>query len=782
MRNVMTVFRKKNMLFKIILSYVLIGFLFISCFSYLVLKRVSSNMTEEIVETSTRMMNQTYNTADILLSFTYNYYSQLYLNNEYIAKALNGTSFSTNEIYDINSQLGGFRNTNPLVSSIYVYNYHAGVVFNSAKAFSTIDDFYDKGMTDLLKVGDITRNGLFIPRTATLSFSKDSNKLTKQDYISIIYTRIEPGKAQNSMVLNLDQKVLQSLILKGNDARLNKMMIINYQGHIISEPTGWSSGDASTQGILSTIVRSNNIRGEMDETIQGKSYRVSYVKSDNLGWNFVVFSEKNEMLGKVHTLQNFILALTLVCILLISITSALFTRIIYIPISKLLIRIKATTETKEKASLNEYDLINKSFSLLEGKVETLQTDFNQSVPARRQSLLRSVLNGIVNHNQEVKRAMEKLQIGSAGDQFVVCVLKIDGFHDVSRKYDMVDLSLFKFAIQNISQEIVGNTFKLEIIENGYDSIDFVFNLGSDSDNVEAHTGVLRSLFADIQSNIRSFLKMTVTIGIGPVAHSMEQLRDSRDSAYQTVLYRLIFGTNSILSFDDLIAVESREYEYPDSLEKQIMTSLKAGDMETLKEYTSEFFAEMMAFTYDVIIHSLIQLLIMTIRVAKSMSSFEQPDNSLEIHTCQQELLRLDTLEQMEVWYINLCQMIVKLRDQEFKSKNSKTVAAMVEYMKENYLDYNLSVDRMSQFVGLSTNYMRRLFKEEMSLSVSEYLTALRLEKAKELLVITDDPARKIGENVGFENTNYFYVLFKKHVGMTPDHYRREHKLETLLLE
>jgi YesN/AraC family two-component response regulator len=55
-----------------------------------------------------------------------------------------------------------------------------------------------------------------------------------------------------------------------------------------------------------------------------------------------------------------------------------------------------------------------------------------------------------------------------------------------------------------------------------------------------------------------------------------------------------------------------------------------------------------------------------------------------------------------------------------------------------------------------------------------------MDKAKELLVKTDDPARKIGANVGFENTNYFYVLFKKHVGMTPDHYRREHKLETLV--
>ncbi|WP_372631242.1 AraC family transcriptional regulator [Cohnella sp.] len=777
MKHVLAVFRKKNMLFKIILSYVLIGFVVIGCFSYAVLKTVSSNMTQEIVETSTRMMNQTYNTADILLTFTYNYYSQIYLNNEYLSKALNGTSFNTHDIYEINSQLAGFKDTNPLVASIYVYNYKAGIVFNSAKIFSKMDHFYDRGMADFLKKGDLSRSGLFIPRTATLSYSSQSNKVISENYISIIYTRIGSGEEQNSMVLNLDQTVLQSLILKGNDAGPNKMMIINDQGLVISKPLAWSYDDTSTQQILSEIVHSASPRGEMDQAVQGQTYRISYVKSDKLGWNFIVFTEKNQLLGKVHTLQNFILVLTLVSLLMITITSAFFARMIYIPIAKLLHKIKTNTEAKDKAVLNEYDLLDKSFSLLEGKVQTLQKDFNQTVPMRKQSLLRSVLNGNINRNVEMKKAMENLQIGSASDRYIVCVLKIDGFQDLSQKYDTVDISLFKFAIQNISEEIVGDEYKMEVIENGYDSLDFIFNIGTAEEEL---TSVLRRIWVEIQKNIKSFLKISVTVGIGSVAHQMEQMRESRDCAYQAVLYRLIYGTNSILSYDDWIGAESREYEYPESLEKQMMSNLKAGDGETLKEYTSEFFSEMMAFKYYEITHSLTQLLIMTIRAAKSMSNLEQADHHLEIHTCQQQLWRLDTLEQMEEWYMDLCNQIIKLRDQESKSKNSKTVAALVEYMKVNYLDPNISVDQMSHYVGLSTNYMRRLFKEEMGVSVSEYLTTLRMDKAKELLVKTDDPARKIGANVGFENTNYFYVLFKKHVGMTPDHYRREHKLETLV--
>ncbi|MBB6734690.1 AraC family transcriptional regulator [Cohnella zeiphila] len=779
MKQVIVVFRKKNMLFKIIISYALIGLLFISGFSYLVLKKVSSDMTQEIVEASTRMMNQTYNTADILLTFTYNYYSQLYLKDEYISTALNGASFSKQDIYEINSQLEGFKNTSPLVASIYIYNYKSGIVFNSVKAFNTVNHFFDPGMTDYLKHGDVSRNRLFIPRTAVLSYTTDSQKKTEQNYISIIYTRFGSSDKQNSMVLNLDQKVLQSLILKGNDEGPHKMMIINDQGLIIAKPDAWSSDNASTKQILSEIVRSTDKQGEIDQAIQGKSYRISYVKSDNLGWNFIIFTERSQLLGNVRTLQNFILVLTLICLAGVTLTSALFTRSIYVPVSNLLHRIRTTTETKDKAVLNEYDLINKSFSLLEVKVQTLQKDFNQSVPVHRKNLLRSLLNGTISHHLEVSKAMEYLQIGSTSDRYLVCVLKIDGFHEITQKYDTVDLSLFKFAIQNISQEIVGDAFKLDVIENGYDSLDLVFHIDAADDEPAS---AIRSLLADIQTNIRRFLKMTVTAGIGPVVCQAEQLRDSRDSAYQAMLYRLIFGTDSVLSYDERITAEFREYEYPDALEKQIMTSLKSGDIEALKEYTSEFYGAMMGFKYDEIIHSLVQLLFMTIRTAKGMASFEQAAVNLEIHTRQKELLHHDTLDQMEAWYLDLCLQIVKHRDQESKSKNSKTVAAIVEYMNEHYLDSNLSVDQMSQYVGLSTNYMRRLFKDEMNVSVSEYLTAFRMEKAKELLVKTDEPARKIGANVGFENTNYFYVLFKKHVGMTPDHYRREHKLDNLAKE
>ena len=72
--------------------------------------------------------------------------------------------------------------------------------------------------------------------------------------------------------------------------------------------------------------------------------------------------------------------------------------------------------------------------------------------------------------------------------------------------------------------------------------------------------------------------------------------------------------------------------------------------------------------------------------------------------------------------------IVAIRDKESRSKNSKTIEKVVEYIKEHYTDPNLSVDMLSNLIGLTASYVRKLFKEEMGKSVAEYMAELRFHK------------------------------------------------------
>ncbi|MNC61254.1 Xylose operon regulatory protein [compost metagenome] len=104
--------------------------------------------------------------------------------------------------------------------------------------------------------------------------------------------------------------------------------------------------------------------------------------------------------------------------------------------------------------------------------------------------------------------------------------------------------------------------------------------------------------------------------------------------------------------------------------------------------------------------------------------------------------------------------------------NQKHVIQMLDIIHERYQDSELTVESVTESIGFSTNYARKLFKDQTGQSISVYLNEYRFNKAKELLLSTNLPAKRIGEMVGIPNHNYFYFSFKKITGKTPDQFRK----------
>ena len=88
-----------------------------------------------------------------------------------------------------------------------------------------------------------------------------------------------------------------------------------------------------------------------------------------------------------------------------------------------------------------------------------------------------------------------------------------------------------------------------------------------------------------------------------------------------------------------------------------------------------------------------------------------------------------------------------------------------------HLEEDLSIPKLGEIVGLHPSYLSRIYKKVTNQSPGQYITALRLNMAKELL---RDPAMKIqtvAEKSGLNTASYFTHFFKKHTGMTPQEYR-----------
>ena len=96
---------------------------------------------------------------------------------------------------------------------------------------------------------------------------------------------------------------------------------------------------------------------------------------------------------------------------------------------------------------------------------------------------------------------------------------------------------------------------------------------------------------------------------------------------------------------------------------------------------------------------------------------------------------------------------------------------MVSYIQQNYTG-TISLKTFGEQFHLSEKYISRYFKEHFHITLSQYVTYLRLEHAKQLLQDTDIPITEIAMQSGYQNVSYFIRSFKKTYGMSPLKYRK----------
>lgn len=99
----------------------------------------------------------------------------------------------------------------------------------------------------------------------------------------------------------------------------------------------------------------------------------------------------------------------------------------------------------------------------------------------------------------------------------------------------------------------------------------------------------------------------------------------------------------------------------------------------------------------------------------------------------------------------------------------------VHYILWNYPNKNLDIQMLSEHVDLSPNYLCSLFKKQTGSTINDFITKVRLDKARILLEKTDLKLYEITERVGLQDANYFSILFKEEYGMPPSVYRRNLK-------
>jgi two-component system response regulator YesN len=141
----------------------------------------------------------------------------------------------------------------------------------------------------------------------------------------------------------------------------------------------------------------------------------------------------------------------------------------------------------------------------------------------------------------------------------------------------------------------------------------------------------------------------------------------------------------------------------------------------------------------------------------------------------QTLIKFNTLFELETYIVEQVEAFFTYRNE--KRDNSSKVLQIKNYIASNYWDGNLSVKQISEYTFLSMAYMCSMFKQETGKTINQYITNLRIEKAKELLKNKSYTISDVAELVGISDSQYFAKIFKKNIDMTPTMYKETYQNE-----
>lgn len=414
------------------------------------------------------------------------------------------------------------------------------------------------------------------------------------------------------------------------------------------------------------------------------------------------------------------------------------------------------------------------------RVKEMQVKLTQSMPLLREKFLLSV----VSDNIDPAHILEKLQFLGlpllSANGYIIMVIVIDDVPQVMDSRTEQDKQLLSYTILNIIQELIdeqmrGVTFEKQPGE--YVGILLIQQFqAEETEGVQSPEHDLLMLAESVRDNLRKWLKLSVTIGMGEQVGSLSELPASYKQARGAADQKWYLGKNRILTMDNIESSENLHYRFELEWGERVLTALKSGDLERLQNELGDIFSLLelnrgqgSRYAQNVSLHLILQSSQVMLELNGMTEEWEQREMEAWRQVMRQETIQ-DLLRYTESYLLHVCDFV-----QAKRSGKSSEVIERVRLLIEERYSENLTVADIAAGVYLSPTYVRLLYKQETGETLFEYLTKVRIDKAKNML---RDPQNKFYEvcyAVGYTDPSHFSKLFKKMTGSTPSAYREQQK-------
>lgn len=359
---------------------------------------------------------------------------------------------------------------------------------------------------------------------------------------------------------------------------------------------------------------------------------------------------------------------------------------------------------------------------------------------------------------------EKMWAGGAESVLYLAILHINKESFEHQRFRPVDHELVRFMIRNIFEEIQAPCEKLLV--NSLSDTRQMYGIFIGDDKKKLRMEVER-IYLRMRSVLEKKMGIYLTIGVSRCRSQLEGKETSE--ARQALKQRIIYGKANIYFYEDIRILG--EQEFPVSQLHLLEQYIEHNEIFKVKNLVQEIFSEELVKKYGSA-----YLRIMWIRILNLLlHHYERRGrNAAEIEKMLQNYNLLDRIQSLQEIRQKIIEMVMEcVSTESVADANARSKIQMaIGYIQEHFAE-NLTINVLAEHYGMSPNYFSSMFKKEMSRSAVNYITELRINQARELLYHSELSVVDISKKVGYEDSQYFFRVFKKYLGMAPLQYREE---------
>ena len=228
-----------------------------------------------------------------------------------------------------------------------------------------------------------------------------------------------------------------------------------------------------------------------------------------------------------------------------------------------------------------------------------------------------------------------------------------------------------------------------------------------------------------------------------------------------------------------------EWQYPLESERELIGKVKIGDRTGAKEILNSILG-------TILFHNPGDLGVLKARLLELLSVLSRSavEGGVDINVMLEKnlsyinkVMHINDPEDLCAWISVALNEFIELVYSSQDAKKTTQIRPAINYIDANY-DNPLTLTEIAKTSYLSVSRLAHIFKEQMGITIIDYLTSVRIDRAKQLLLTTNQNCTEICFQVGYNNQSYFTRIFKEFVGMTPRKFRaqnlRKEKISTPL--